>query len=90
MKKFNLDEWIAEQPIDTSRSYADITAAALRKGYAKGFEQGAREAFKAGHDAKMRQQYNSAIMRNFPQAAGRFITCEEAFIEYWEQKLKEK
>lgn len=43
MKKFNLDDWIAEQPIDTSRSYADITAAALRKGFAEGLRQGSKK-----------------------------------------------
>lgn len=48
----------------------------------------AEEAFEKGHHAKIRQEYNSAVLKNFAGAAGRFVTVEEAFQNYWAEKKK--
>lgn len=63
---------------------------AAEEGYRAGAasrEAEIEEAFRAGHEAKIRQEYNSAIMRNgFGNAAGRYITVEEAFTDYQNRK----
>ena len=56
-----------------------ITAAEL--------EQREREAFEAGHKAKVRQEYNSALIKNgFVSAAGRYKDVDEAFNDYLKQR----
>lgn len=49
----------------------------------KELERREREAFEAGHKAKIKQEYNSSLIKNgFVRAAGRYISVEEAFEDY--------